>query len=64
MIQGVEMMIGVGVAPEVAGSKMVEGTLSTLTLLFVDHGVVPEAQVMLVGGVEPGIPRASMTRAE
>jgi hypothetical protein len=54
MIQGVEMMIGVGVAPEVAGSRMVAG--AGLVIPFQGLAV----HVMLVF-VVPGSPRASIT---
>jgi hypothetical protein len=55
-IQGLEITIGVGVVPPVAGSRMVEGTLTVVVLLF--HGVVPVGHV---SAVEPLMPRASIT---
>jgi hypothetical protein len=54
-IQGLEITIGVGVEPPVAGSRMVEGG----GLVIPDHGV--PVQVILVVGVLLGRLRASMT---
>ena len=45
-----------------AGSSIVDGLFWKVVPLF--HGVVPDAHVMLVAGVELGRPRASMTAAE
>src|ERR1700722_12666793 len=62
-IHGLELgiMIGLGVAPPVAGSRMVEGTLTKVAPLF--QGVVPAAHVIFVP-VVPGSPRASITAPE